>query len=94
MRATGNFHETSIEPGMAIGRAFDEAAPLSAARAQARLSMLSAISAMDHWNHRGAALAAQRSTPSLEAQPMPNLAALHDHANACSRPAPNRYGRP
>lgn len=56
MRATGNFREASVRYDMA-NAAFDEAAPLSAARAQARLSMLSAISAMDHWNRRSAALA-------------------------------------
>ncbi len=56
MRATGNFREASARYDMA-NAAFDEAAPLSASRTQARRQMLSAISAMDHWNRRSASLA-------------------------------------
>ena len=56
MRATGNFREASVRYDMA-NVAFDEAAPLSASRTKARRQMLSAISAMNHWNRRSAALA-------------------------------------
>ena len=56
MRATGNFREASVRYDMA-NAAFNEAAPFSADRKLARRQMLSAISAMDHWNRRSAALA-------------------------------------
>ncbi len=56
MRATGNFREASVRYDMA-NAALDEAAPLSAARTLARRQMLNAVSAMDHWNRRSAALA-------------------------------------